>query len=441
MPPPRPPGPRKPDALFHRSAEPVFVLDPAGRFSYVNPAWERLTGRDSRSVLGLDPALDGEGLGLFLPPAEAFTGRPACGRILVSVPDGATDPRRIDFQPIHAEVGGPPSILGILRGDPAPAPAESSLALEARAQLAEVRSRLRDRLGEARLIGLGPRHDRLVGQVAVAATGRGPCLIVGEMGTGKRLVAGSILGRGAFAESSIIHVDVEALGLGPLERILFGDDRTASLVLGDVAALPRDLQARLVPELRTPGARRLLMTSTVQPEIALADGRYREDFYYAITLNVLTTPPLRERRDEIPLLALEMLGRANRRSPKSCVDFTPKALEILKAYDWPGNVGELARVVDSAHERAKGRALDAADLPGAIQGEYAAAFPPSPLTSRPISLDDWLGRVERRLIESALAKTGGNKSRAAESLGLSRPRLHRRIKELGIADSEPSDAP
>jgi DNA-binding NtrC family response regulator len=111
----------------------------------------------------------------------------------------------------------------------------------------------------------------------------------------------------------------------------------------------------------------------------------------------------------------------------------------LTSYDWPGNLPELARVVEHAHARAAGHLVTADDLPATIRGHLGSAYTP-PAPSNPIKpLDELLTEVERRLIETALRQSRSNKSRAAEILGISRPRLYRRIKELNLPDDEPAE--
>ncbi len=162
--------------------------------------------------------------------------------------------------------------------------------------------------------------------------------------------------------------------------------------------------------------------------------RLRPDLYYALTTLVIRTRPLRERLDELPLLAQSLLERTNARGARQRGGFSPEALAALLAYDWPGNLRELARVVEAAHARGEGDWIDVDDLPAAIRGHLGAAYTPPPMPTQVTPLDDLLTQVERRLIEQALQRARQNKSRTAELLGISRPRLYRRIKELNLPD-------
>ena len=186
---------------------------------------------------------------------------------------------------------------------------------------------------------------------------------------------------------------------------------------------------------------RLIATTTSEPEAAVRDERLRPDLYYTMTALVVGLQPLRERRDELPALAQHFLERVNRRGATQRDSFAPEAIETLTAYDWPGNIPELARVVEHAHAHAgtDAHVIAADDLPATIRGHLGGAYnPPAPVD--PIKpLDELLTEVERRVIETALRQSRSNKSRAAEILGISRPRLYRRIKELNLPDDDPAE--
>jgi DNA-binding NtrC family response regulator len=153
-----------------------------------------------------------------------------------------------------------------------------------------------------------------------------------------------------------------------------------------------------------------------------------------MTTLVIRLVALRERLDDLPILAQHFLERLNDRSERRRAGFAPEALETLAAYDWPGNLRELARVVELAHAHAAGEMIGVGDLPAAMRGNLGAAYAPPAMPPPVTPLDPTLTRVERQLIEKALAHARQNKSRAAELLDISRPRLYRRMKELNIPD-------
>lgn len=438
--------------LFKRAREPVFLLGGRGEILYVNPAWEALTGLAAEAVLGRPACEAGASADVaapspFVPPAEALRGDPCGTRSLIVAPTGARLWRRIEFWPYRNAKSTVIGLLGLVRDDAEPPVAPDSESARAASELAEACEALRRRHGHASLVGNGPRHERLLAQVAAAARSRTPALIVGEPGTGRTQVARVIHERSDRPEAPFLAYDLAALGPETLEAEILArvDDELdrlvapdgATLLLDDLGRLPRDLQARLAPALSGASAR-LLGATALDPETAVREGRWREDFYFAVSPLVLRLPPLRDRLDELPLLAQHFLEGVNRRSSERRASFAPDAAEALAAYDWPGNLAELARVVESAHARASGDRIVADDLPPEIRGELASAYAPSPAPAPITSLDGWLMQLERRMIESALVRARQNKSRAAELLEISRPRLYRRIKELNIPDEPDS---
>ena len=452
----RVPGERL-DRFWQQAREPVFWLGPDLKILWVNRAWEELTGHPAGEAVGLvcqahgpTRAGDLDGLaGSFYPPPESRVGQPSGGPTLIIHPSGERRWRRVEFRPFHDAEGALIGLIGLVTPADAPTQVPDSDSLRLRAELMEVRNRLQGRHGFDSLIGHGPAHRRLLDQVAAAALTMVPALIVGESGTGKRTIARTIHQQGPRPHAPIVPFDCAALPAEVLERDLFGSiagdmpprltlPEGATLLIGDILDLPRDLQARLASSL-DPRVR-LLATSTGDLDAAVREERLRPELYFALTTMVIRLDPLRERLDELPVLAQHLLERANLRESRQRSGFTPEAIDAMLSYDWPGNLRELARVVDDSHGRGAGDAISADDLPAAIRGHLASAYAPPPLPPPVAPLDDLLTQVERRLIESALQHARQNKSRAAEMLGISRPRLYRRIKDLDILDEpEPAD--
>jgi DNA-binding NtrC family response regulator len=476
----------RPDQTWLHAREPLFWLDPTLRIAWVNKAWESLTGLPAESVVGVacgshGPIQPGEPTDLaasFSPPPESVAGTPAGGPTLILRADGERVWQRVEFWPVRGQDDALLGILGQVR-EPDTAPSvPDSTAQELRVRLMQIRDRLHRGYGTDALIGTGPAHARLLEQVRLAASSRVPVLIVGEPGTGKRLVARTIHHLAANGRQPLVPIDCEALPPEVLERELFAPGRQgdpsqvqppgaashppclslregSSLLIGDILALPRDLQARLAVSLD--GSVRLIATTAGDPDIALEEERLRLDLYFALTVLVIHLEPLRRRRHDLPTLSQHLLERANQRTGACCGGFSPEASAAIDTYDWPGNMRELARVVDAAHDVALVRArsttkagpespdgsalIERDDLPASIRGNLGSAYnPPPPAAVRP--LDELLTEIERRVIESALSRARRNKSRAAELLGISRPRLYRRIKELNLpdnAEAEPAE--
>ncbi|WZO96149.1 sigma 54-interacting transcriptional regulator [Isosphaeraceae bacterium EP7] len=452
------------DALWQQSTGPLFALNSDRRLLYVNRAWEALTGYDADQVQGLlcramGPTRPGDLLGLggsFCPPPEAIQGQPSSTLTLIVAADGERHWRRIEFWPLRGDDGGVAGILGLVREPEAfPLAAESETS-RLRVELMHARERLQARQAPEALIGVGHAHRRLLDQVSTAAATTVPALIVGETGTGKRAVAWAIHSQGAGRQAPMVPFDCQALphdvlgrefmGLVGLEHAREGPRPRSvivpgsTVVVGDVLDLPTDLQADLARA--ATGRGRLIATTRGDPDKALSAGGLLPELFYAITGLVLRLPPLRERVDEIPMLAQHFLERANQQGDRQRDGFSRAALDALVGYDWPGNLRELGRVVESAHGRGDGDLVGALDLPASIRGHLGSPYMPPAPAARIEPLDELLMRVERRLIEQALARARQNKSKAADLLGISRPRLYRRIKELDIPDvPEPPESP
>ena len=465
--------PRKPAGTFgigpleRLAREPLFWLDASLARVWVNRAWEELVGRSLEFVRGTvcrahAPASANDPADLaasLFPPPETLRGEPASTPALVLRADGEPLRRLLEFWPFHDDQGNMIGILGLVRPEDSHPAASRSKDAELHVELLRIREGLQARHGLDGLVGSGPAHRRLIEQVRLAATTTTPVLIVGEEGTGKRLVARAIHAIGPGRDQPLIPCDCQALAPELLERQLFGATRPGTLgdaseasrsrpllgadgafLLREIVFLPRDLQIRVAGAVGRSG--RLLATSSHEPDAALADGRMASEFYYSLTTLVLRLSPLRERRDEIPLLAQHFLEQANQRGPLSRSGFSSEALAALTAYDWPGNLRELARVVDTCYAQASqpGHLIEVADLPPPVRGNLEVNTPRG-IAPRPMKpLDDLLIEIERRLIETAMVQSRGNKSRAADLLGISRPRLYRRIQELNMPDQEPASA-
>lgn len=450
---------RRLNVLLKRAREPVFLLDAERTLIYVNPAWEALTGQPADVALGLEcqphgPTRDGDLASLggsFCPPPEALEGQPAGSKTLIVLPGGERRWCRVEYWPYHDNQGATIGIIGLVRPPDAPPHAPNSELQHLRAELLEVREQLQDRYGFDTLIGRGAAHRRLLEQIRAAAVANVPVLIVGEPGTGKRTIARIIHQQSPNSRSPLVPFDCAALPPEDIERELFGPDgdrpsdrlnlpEAATILLVDIVELPRDLQARIASEWI--GASRLLATTSIDPQQARREDRLRPDLYYALTTLVIPLDPLRQRLAELPLLAQAFLEQANLCNKPRRQGFTAEALSALASYDWPGNLRELARVIDAAHARGQGDLVTAADIPATIRGHLGSAYTPPPVPPAVTPLDNLLEQLERRLIEQALQRARQNKSKAADLLAISRPRLYRRIKELNIPDeSELSDEP
>jgi two-component system response regulator HydG len=310
-----------------------------------------------------------------------------------------------------------------------------------------------------RLVGTSPAMRRLAGQLDALGSRACTVLLCGESGTGKELAARAIHARSSRANRPFVPVDSTSLRDTLFESQLFGHTRGAftgadratlgffraadsgTLFLDEIGELPLQSQAKLlrciqerhvVPLGATIGIAadvRIIAATNRDLPAMVKRGEFREDLFYRLNVANLTLPPLRERKEDIPLLvqhALEELGRLYNEPVRAVTD---AALAVLMGHDWPGNVRELINAVEHALVfSAAGDLLDIANLPEGVCIEQ----PREPYKA-PAGLMT-LEAAERQAIAAALRASGGNQSRAAQTLAIERHRLHRRIVQYNLTD-------
>jgi len=322
--------------------------------------------------------------------------------------------------------------------------------------------------------------QRLLRLVARVAPTDSTVLILGESGTGKELVARSLHLLSHRAQGPFVPVNVGALPEALVESELFGYVRGAftnaageraglveeadrgTLFLDEIGDMPLAAQVKLLRTLESGEVRRLgenaprlvdvrVVAATHRDLQALvAEGRFREDLYYRLNVVQLELPPLRERREDIGLLASYFLDRAARRQERGTLEFSPEAMALLEKYDYPGNVRELENAIEHAVTLSDGPSLTSADLPAAIRsprmltrGESRGA-PAAPgassdevahaLAAAQAERDALpLEAVTKEHVLRVLARHGGNATAAGKQLGLSRTTLWRMLKRWGVA--------
>jgi DNA-binding NtrC family response regulator len=292
-------------------------------------------------------------------------------------------------------------------------------------------------------------------QIAHAADSSAPVLIVGESGVGKELVAQAIHSHSQRAREPFVAINCGAIADTLLESELFGHQRGAftgavvdhkgvfeqagegTVLLDEIGDTTPALQVRLLRvleegEVRPVGgnrslrvAARVIAATNVALEQAVADGRFRQDLYYRLSVIVIRVPPLRERRADIPLLIGSFLEAACKRAGQQ-KRLSADALEALMRYPWPGNVRELANTIERLVVSSRGSLIEVLDLP-----DKAAAVDPAAQT-QPFSDLPTLDDLERRYLLHVLEAAHGNRTRAAEILGIDRRTLYRMAERFGI---------
>lgn len=300
----------------------------------------------------------------------------------------------------------------------------------------------------------------LVDKVAKSPT---TVLITGESGTGKELIARRLHERGDRADKPYIRVNCAAIPATLVESELFGYDKGAftgaqhskpgrfeladkgTLFLDEIGAIPLETQVKLLRALqeqefeRVGGIRtqrvdvRLIAATNVDLKEEVAQGRFREDLYYRLNVVHLRLPPLRERMEDLELLVGRFLDRFNRRLGREVRDLEPEAWGKLRAHPWHGNIRELENSIERAVLLCDGATLGVEDLPEELRlPSHRPAAALGAVGDLKDAARDAAARVEIEMIVSALKKTGGNVTRAARELGLSRKGLQIKMKEYRL---------
>jgi two-component system response regulator PilR (NtrC family) len=343
-------------------------------------------------------------------------------------------------------------------------------ALEHRALLQENRV-LRHKVGRPRLaapeiVGRTAAIEEVRSLVEKVAPTRTTVLITGESGTGKEVVARAIHEGGERRDQPFVAINCGAIPEGLIESELFGHEKgsftgateskaglfevagSGTLFLDEAAELPAQLQVKLLRALQERRVRRVggkvdlavdarIVAATnrdLQEEVRA--GRFREDLFYRLNVIQLRMPPLRARREDVPIFVAHFLARFAVECGKPDVSFSPEAERRLAEYDYPGNVRELANVVERAVTLADGPVIGVADLPPALRAPGGApAQAPAVATELPeagLDLQAHLDALERGLLEQALARAGGVKTEAARLLSLTFRSLRYRLAKFGI---------
>ena len=318
-----------------------------------------------------------------------------------------------------------------------------------------LREKIKSKQGFGSIIGRAPEMDKLYRIIAKAAHSVHPVLILGESGTGKEMVARAIHHSGPFRDKPFIPVDCGSLVPTLIESELFGYVKGAftgamqskegllaiaeggTVFLDEIGELPVDLQAKMLralqeKEIRPVGSTkripinvRILAATNRDLEQAVTQGSFRRDLYFRLNVLNLRIPPLRERRQDIPLLATNFLERLSQASGR-IYDLSDDAMKALLAYDWPGNVRELENCLERCCAMVSGTVIHVVDLPSALTGariQYSVSTPEARILS--------LMEIERQTILGTIAQLNGDKLMAAKLLGIGKTTLYRKLKEYG----------
>jgi len=305
--------------------------------------------------------------------------------------------------------------------------------------------------GERTLIGNSPAMRKVLDTLNQVAPANTTVLILGESGTGKELAARAIHQRSRRSRGPFVAINCAAIPVTLLESELFGHERGAftgafarregrfqmahggTLFLDEVGELDPMIQAKILRVLQEGEFERLGGTQTLRVDVRVLastnrnllemvrEGRFREDLYYRLHVIQLTMPPLRERLEDVPLLAQHFLARSTKRNQKDVRSIHREAMDVLMTHDWPGNVRELENTIEHAVVLCRGDAIRVEDLPDLVAAERQE------IQYMTIQLGTPLNEIEQQVIQQTLRLTRGNKRLAAQLLGIATRTIYRKL--------------
>jgi two-component system response regulator AtoC len=324
-----------------------------------------------------------------------------------------------------------------------------------------LREELDKKFGLEKLIGNSPAMIEIYDRVRQVAPTRATVLIEGESGTGKELVAQSLHMLSPRKAARFVPVHCAALSPQLLESELFGHEKGAftgaterragrfeeanhgTIFLDEIGEIDASTQVKLLRVLGEQAIQRVGSSQTIKVDVRVVaatnknleemvrEGKFREDLFYRLDVVQIHLPPLRSRREDLPLLTNAFLHEFAKQNGKKVTGFSAEAQEAMLRYNWPGNIRELRASIEHGVALCRGERIGVRDLPPRIIGEGAVPARPGPAGAGPArSLN--LEEMEKSFIQTALRQTDGNVTEAAKLLGISRRTLHRKLKTYRI---------
>jgi DNA-binding NtrC family response regulator len=320
-----------------------------------------------------------------------------------------------------------------------------------------LRQQLDAKFGMENIIGQSPAMKEIFEVVKQVAPTRATVLVTGESGTGKELVAKALHQLSPRAKQPFVAVHCAALSSTLLESELFGHERGSftgaherrigrfelaqggTLFLDEIGEIDQSIQVKLLRFLGERSFERVGSNKTLSADVRLVAatnknleemvkaGKFREDLFFRLRVVEIELPPLRERTGDIPLLAYAFLREFAQENGKAVNDFTADALEAMMNFSWPGNVRELRAAIEHAVVLARGDRISLRDLPASVRGSGMVSEVKL-LQGKDFTVKD----AEKQLIMRALKETAGNRTRAAQKIGMSRRTFHRKLHEYHL---------
>ena len=451
---------RRLEAVLDATGDAIAMLDTEGRLVFCNALYRELLGLDDEKMEVIGPdALAARCAQRFREPELGDSEAPLrldFGSVLETTGHDDAAQRRVFYPSSSAVHDGYGQVIGTMS-----AYRDVSKDIETermKARVRRLRNKHEDACSFAGVMGDSPVMREVYALIQQGAEGDITVLIRGESGTGKEVVARSCHGNSRRSDGPFVTIDCASMPESLIETELFGHERGSftgaatqhvgvferahggTILLDEIGDMPLSLQTRLLRVLQEREIRRVGGTTTVPVDIrviaatnkdlerAVADGEFREDLFYRISAFHISLPPLRERREDIPVLARHFLEKHAARAGKSFDGISTATLGVLLQYDWPGNVRELENCIERAVLLGAGSVLQAGDLPPAMYPRDRVRA-----ESERVVAGLTLAEVERQAIKTALEFTHHNVSRAALALDISRATLHRKIVKYGLS--------
>ena len=323
-------------------------------------------------------------------------------------------------------------------------------------EVKQLHERLDEKFNVEGIVGHSPKLAEVIERVKLVAPSKATILIEGETGTGKELIAQAIHQASPRARAPFVAVHCAALPPALLESELFGHERGSftgatekregrfetadggTIFLDEIGEIGPEIQVKLLRFIETKSFERIGSSKTMTVDVRLVaatnrsleqlvkEGKFREDLFFRLNVVRIMMPPLRERTEDIPVLLEHFIKVYSKENGYEAITLEPGALRYLLTYPWPGNIRELRNFAENAVVLRRGGKLSEFDLEPKFRGEVAP--PPAMITATPVnpySVED----NAKRLLKEALMKSRGNRTKAAQLLGISRRTLHRKIAE------------
>ncbi len=439
------------DVWLNETVTPVALVSGDRKVVFLNAGFTEQTGWTAEDVVGQvceyrsnsKPGDVDAFLCNLCPPSEALAGERKSVPTYLAKRDGKTAAVMLDFVPMLDETGTVDSVL-IMAGEIAqPAARRTSPLQQLHAELAAARLQLRQRYGLSTFVGQSRLMNQVLDQTRLAASCDASVWVSGNRGVGKQHIARVIHYESDRRDSPFVPVLCRQLGARELRNVVtrllesIGESHSApsagTVHFADIDRMPRDVQQTILERIdaQRPSIR-LSCSSWLSPSHAVAEAGFDEDLAMLLSTISISVPELKRRHDEIGLLAQAMLEDMNRGRPEQLSGFTPEVLQQFQEYQWPGNVAELQAVVEEAVEECPSGTIESEHLPFRFRTGVQAQQIGPPTTPQVVPLEQFLHDVERQHIEDVLQKCNGNKSKAAQLLGMTRPKFYRRLESLGI---------